>query len=181
MLLSFIAREPESGYGLKRKFGNSPLGVYRPSPGALYPALRRLLSRGLLTVEDETPEDGRAHRLYRVTHEGRAVYLDWLSQPVNPDTVANDLGLHLMRFVMMEDEVGPERTLAFLGNLADALAAFVAGMERYLASGAAPATPHTTLALRHGIMIYQTSLEWARSAITALASDDLASSDGGRT
>lgn len=137
-------------------------------------------------MEDETPVKGRAHRLYRVTDEGRAIYLDWLRQPVNPDTVANDLGLHLMRFVMMEDEVGPGQVLAFLRNLADALAAFVAGMEHYLASGAAPATPHTTLALRHGIMIYQTSLEWTRSAITALAPSDLApsdlaSSDGGRT
>ena len=181
MLLAFIAREPESGYGLKRKFGNSPLGVYRPSPGALYPALRRLLSRGLLTVEDETPERGRAHRLYRVTDEGRAVHLDWLRQPVNPGTVANDLGLHLMRFVMLEDEVGPEQVLSFLGNLADALDGFVAGMERYLASGAAPDTPHVTLALRHGIMIHRTSLEWARSAITALAPSDLAPSDAGRT
>ncbi|MGH2930415.1 MAG: PadR family transcriptional regulator, partial [Solirubrobacteraceae bacterium] len=61
MLLGFIARNPESGYGLKRRFGNSPLGVYRPSPGALYPALRRLVSRGLLEVEDQTPAKGRAH------------------------------------------------------------------------------------------------------------------------
>lgn len=168
MLLGFIAMQPESGYGLKRQFGSSPLGVYRPSPGALYPALRRLVSRGLLTVADETPERGRDRRLYRATAEGRAVHLEWLSQPVEPGTVANDLGLHLMRFVMMEQVMEPAQVIAFLKDLAAALHDFVAGMERYLASGAAPATPHVTLALEHGIAVHRASLQWAQSAIDAL-------------
>lgn len=165
MLLGFIARNPESGYGLKRRFADSPLGVYRPSPGALYPALRRLVSRGLLTVEDQAPASGRARRLYRVTAGGRAAYLDWLRQPVDPGTVANDLGLHLMRFAMMEGEAEPGQVAAFLRDLAGALDAFVSGMERYLASGDAPRTPHVTLALEHGIAVHRASLEWARSAL----------------
>jgi DNA-binding PadR family transcriptional regulator len=168
VLLGFIARQPESGYGLKRRFGDSPLGVYRPSPGALYPALRRLVSRGLLAVADQTPEKGRAHRLYRVTDEGRAVHLEWLRQPVDPDTVGNDLGLHMMRFAMMEQVIEPEHVTAFLEDLAGALDGFVSGMERYLASGAAPGTPHVTLAVEHGIAVHRASLEWARSAIKTL-------------
>ncbi len=48
VLLGVIADEPRSGYGLRKLFGSSPASVYQPSPGALYPALRRLEGRGLL-------------------------------------------------------------------------------------------------------------------------------------
>lgn len=172
MLLGFIALGPESGYGLKRRFGTSPLGVYRPSPGALYPALRRLVSRGLLAVE-ELPADredgsGRAERIYRATGEGRAVHLAWLRRPVDPETVGNELGLHLMRFAMMGEELPAEESRAFLADLAAALEKFVTGLERYLASGAAPDTLHVRLALEHGIAVHQTSLEWARDALRRL-------------
>jgi DNA-binding PadR family transcriptional regulator len=170
VLLGYIARRPESGYGLKRRFASTPLGVYRPSPGALYPALRRLVSRGLLAVEDLAQGDrargrGRAQRLYKVTEEGHSVFLAWLRQPVDPDTVAHDIGLHVMRFAMMEGELPPEEARAFLADFADALGRFVDGLEGYVASGAAPATPHTTLALQHGIAIHRASLVWAREAL----------------
>lgn len=170
-MLGYLARRPESGYGLKRRFASSPLGVYRPSPGALYPALRRLVGRGLLAVEeqDKKPGAGRAQRIYRATDKGREFYLDWLRQPVDPDTVGRDLGLHLMRFAMMEDELPPEAARAFLAGLADALGRFVDGMERYLASGAAPATRHATLAIEHGIAVHRASMDWAREALRKIS------------
>jgi hypothetical protein len=148
--------------------------VYRPSPGALYPALRRLVSRGLLAVEDLAQEDqahdrGRAQRLYRVTQEGHAVFLAWLRQPVDPDTVANDIGLHVMRFAMMEGELPPHEARAFLVDFADALGRVIDGIERYIASGEAPATPHVRLALEHGIATHRASLGWARKALREIS------------
>ena len=52
--------------------------------------------------------------------------MTWLRAPVEPATVSRDLGLHLMRFVMMEHLFPREEVLRFLQNLADALAAFTA-------------------------------------------------------
>lgn len=37
---------PSSGYDLKRIFATTPVGLYQPSSGTLYPALRRLEQRG---------------------------------------------------------------------------------------------------------------------------------------
>lgn len=48
VLLGMIAGEPSTGYHLKQEFATTPLGIYQPSSGALYPALRRLERRGLL-------------------------------------------------------------------------------------------------------------------------------------
>jgi Transcriptional regulator PadR-like family len=140
--------------------------VYQPSPGALYPALRRLVTHGLLRVEDAA-DGGRARRIYHATRAGRAIHLAWLREPVVPATVGNDLGLHLMRFAMMESELTRGEVLAFLDSLASALSGFIAGMEKYVSSGALT-SPHALLALEHGIAVHRASLAWARSAIKAL-------------
>jgi DNA-binding PadR family transcriptional regulator len=176
VLLSYIAREPCSGYSLRRQFDATPAGVYQPSPGALYPALRRLVSRGLLSVAENVSAGHRRLRLYQVTEAGRAAHLDWLRGPVDPATVGRDLGLHLMRFVMMENNLEREEVLAFLKALAHALGDFVDLMEGYLTSPAdrpwaeKPAPQHGRLALEHGVATHRVSLQWAHSAIEALAS-----------
>jgi hypothetical protein len=59
---------------------------------------------------------------------------------VEPATVARDLGLHLMRFVMMEKRLPPAEVITFLRSLADALAAFVAQLEGYMAAADFPAS-----------------------------------------
>jgi DNA-binding PadR family transcriptional regulator len=168
VLLAAIATEPRSGYGLKKLFSASPASVYQPSPGALYPALRRLADRGLLRAETSVSSGGRAARIHYVTAAGRAAHLAWLRQPVVPATVAADLGLHLMRFAQMEGQLAPEAVLAFLRDLADALEGFVSGMEQYLSSGAQSSRQHAELALEHGIVMHRASLEWTRSAIATL-------------
>jgi DNA-binding PadR family transcriptional regulator len=168
VLLGVIHGEPRSGYGLKKMFNASPASLYQPSPGALYPALRRLAARGLLRVED-TPNGRRAQRVYSVTEAGHRVHLDWLRQPVVPATVGADLGLHLMRFALMENHLPRPAVIAFLEDLENALQNFVTGMERYVASGAQSGRPHAELAIGHGIAVHRASLEWTRSALAALA------------
>jgi DNA-binding PadR family transcriptional regulator len=180
VLLGVIAHEPRSGYRLKKMFSTSPASVYQPSPGALYPALRRLERRGLLRAEKTVSSGRRTQRLYHVTDTGRAVYLAWLRQPVAPETVGADLGLHLMRFALMEGELPREEVLAFLSGLAAALGAFVSGMEEYLASGAQSASPHAELALVHGLAVHRASLAWAHSAAAAFAGETPAAGAVGR-
>ncbi len=128
---------------------------------------------------EETVSRGRRElRLYHATPAGHAAHLDWLRQPVDPATVVADLGMHLMRFAMMENQLEPEEVLAFLKGLADALDGFVAGLERYLASGAQATRRHAELALEHGIAMHRASLEWAQSAMAALAGPTAAQRSG---
>jgi DNA-binding PadR family transcriptional regulator len=168
VLLGVVYSEPRSGYGLKKMFSASPASVYQPSPGALYPALRRLEARGLLCAE-KIANGHRTQRMYHATEAGRAIHLNWLRQPVVPATVGADLGLHLMRFALMENHLPRQAVLAFLQDLADALESFVNGMERYVASGVQSGRPHAELAIEHGIAVHRASLEWARSALNTLA------------
>ena len=44
-LLGLLHQQPQSGYDLRKVFETTALGNYSGSPGAIYPALRRLESR----------------------------------------------------------------------------------------------------------------------------------------
>jgi DNA-binding PadR family transcriptional regulator len=171
VLLGMIAAAPSTGYDLKHEFVTTPLGVYQPSSGALYPALRRLERRGLLHAEPDSQNDRARHRrrfVYHLTEQGRAAHVAWVRRPVKPDTIAADLPLHLMRFVMMEWVLPPAEVLAFLADLRDALAAFLDGLESY-AAAAQFQERHPPLALDHGIATHTASLAWTKRTINILS------------
>ena len=172
ILLGLICTAPSSGYDLKRIFAVTPMGIYRPSSGSVYPALRRLEQKGLVKAQAPSGQGGqsaRRRRVYEPTQTGQAAHLTWLRTPIEPATVSRDLGLHLMRFVMMEHLLPPEEVLTFLQNLADALAALTAQLEQYAAGAADPTSRHPRLALDHGLEVHRASLRWAEHTIAAFS------------
>ena len=56
------------GYQVMRELSERSGGVWRPSPGSVYPTLNLLLDEGLVTAEDQS--GGR--RLFSLTDEGKA-------------------------------------------------------------------------------------------------------------
>ena len=169
VLLGMIFIEPSSGYDLKRRFAASPMGVYQPSSGALYPALGRLERRGLLGSETLQPAaGGRPRRVYRLTADGRQAHLGWIREPVRPQTVGQDLGMHLLRFVMMADVLPAGEVLGFLASLRTALAGFVATLEQAAAGPDLAASPAARLAVEHGLAVHRASLAWTGQAISTL-------------
>ena len=87
--LALLAEEPRNGYQIIQEIGERSGGVWRPSPGSVYPALQQLEDEGL--VQAETPEGGR--RRYTLTAEGQAyvtAHADEVSAPW--DVVARSVG-----------------------------------------------------------------------------------------
>jgi PadR family transcriptional regulator, regulatory protein AphA len=180
VLLGMIFVQPSTGYELKRRFATTPLGAYQPSSGALYPALDRLERRGLLASDALPPADGgRPRRLYHLTEDGSRVHLDWVREPVVPETVAQDLGLHLLRFVMMAQVLPEEAVVGFLDSLRAALAVFVASLERQVDAMDAVGNPYAELAVEHGLAVHRASLAWAEQAVTRLAGSPRGRGRGG--
>jgi DNA-binding PadR family transcriptional regulator len=163
VLLGTIMGVPKSAYDLKKWFATTPAGIYQPSPGALYPALRRLESFGLIRVQEEVSAGRRRRRMFLVTGDGLAAHRQWLREPVEPPLGERAIGLHLMRFVMMEHQLPRAEVLAFLDSFILAHEDFIAEVEKYTSYETEPGY-HPQLALRHGIDIHQTSLAWARRA-----------------
>src|ERR1700722_234840 len=175
VLLGMISLQPSTGYDLKRRFATTSLGVYPPSSGALYPALERLAGRGLLASEASgaLPQAarGRPRRRYRLTDDGRQAHLDWVRQPVVPETVAQDLGLHLLRFVMMAQVLPVEAVVGFLTSLRAARADLVGSLEQQADAIDAAGNPYPALAVEHGLAVHRASLAWTERAIARLTAD----------
>jgi DNA-binding PadR family transcriptional regulator len=66
-LITLLAEEPRNGYQLMQEIERRSEGVWRPSPGSVYPALQLLEDEGLVRAEES---DGR--KLFHLTEAGRA-------------------------------------------------------------------------------------------------------------
>lgn len=69
-LLALLEEEPRNGYGLMQEIERRSEGMWRPSPGSVYPALAQLEDEGLVRTEEAS---GR--KLYHLTDAGRE-YVD---------------------------------------------------------------------------------------------------------
>jgi DNA-binding PadR family transcriptional regulator len=67
-ILALLAEEPMHGYQIMQELSERSGGVWRPSPGSVYPTLQLLQDEGLVRGEDA--EGGR--RLFHLTDEGQA-------------------------------------------------------------------------------------------------------------
>ncbi|HEV2981623.1 MAG TPA: PadR family transcriptional regulator [Solirubrobacteraceae bacterium] len=65
--LLLLAEEPRNGYQIMQEVQDRSEGVWRPSPGSVYPALAQLEDEGLIRSEEF---DGR--KLFAITDDGRA-------------------------------------------------------------------------------------------------------------
>ena len=66
-LLVLLDEEPRNGYQLMQEIEQRSEGAWRPSPGAVYPALQQLEDEGLVRTRES---DGR--KAYELTDAGRA-------------------------------------------------------------------------------------------------------------
>ena len=66
--LLLLAEEPRNGYEIMQLVEERSEGVWRPSPGSVYPALAQLEDEGLIRSQEL---DGR--KVFAITDEGRAL------------------------------------------------------------------------------------------------------------
>ena len=65
-LLLLLAEEPRNGYQLMQEIESRSDGVWRPSPGSVYPALSQLEDEGLVRAEEGSPG-----KVFALTDAGR--------------------------------------------------------------------------------------------------------------
>lgn len=77
MVLRILSQEPMHGYDVMKALEKESAGMYRPSPGSVYPTLQMLQDEGYLSVVEA---DGK--KIYDITDTGRA-YLEENSDVVD--------------------------------------------------------------------------------------------------
>src|SRR5438309_6978052 len=66
-ILVLLSEKPLNGYQVMQELGQRSRGLWRPSPGSVYPALQQLEDEGLVRAEEK---EGR--RVFQLTDAGRA-------------------------------------------------------------------------------------------------------------
>jgi transcriptional regulator len=71
LILQTLAFGPAHGHAIARIIQQRSEEVLQVGHGSLYPALQRLLKRGLIVAADGLSENNRKARFYRLTAKGR--------------------------------------------------------------------------------------------------------------
>ena len=93
VLLGFLNLGPLTGYEVKKLLDQSTQAFWHAGLNQIYPTLKSLEDMGLVSSEIQ-PQEGRPDkRLYRITADGKAELLDWLSEPIRDLPPTKNLGL----------------------------------------------------------------------------------------
>jgi DNA-binding PadR family transcriptional regulator len=101
--LALLAEEPMNGYQIIQAISERSDGVWRPSPGSVYPALQQLEDEGLIRAQAD--EGGR--RAYQLTDEGHS-YVDAHPDEIRApwDAVAGSVGDTALQMRSLVGQVG---------------------------------------------------------------------------
>ena len=165
-LLGLLQQQPMSGYDLRKVFSTSAMGTFSDSPGAIYPALKRLETGGMVRGTVETSTGLRQRRIYRNTAKGRAALKAWLRRPLTRDDVIRRLDEAMLRFSFMDSTVGESRSSAFLQEMIDQISGYIPSLQQYLKKHSREMPASGRLALECGVQSYETQLRWAKAALS---------------
>jgi DNA-binding PadR family transcriptional regulator len=161
-LLGLIAGNPSSGYDLRKIFQDTPMAVYSDSPGSIYPALRRLQTRGLIAAQRKPGV--RRRRTLSITAAGRADLIRWLAKPLTLDEVARGTDGAELRLAFMSDHLGSKALSPFFTRFADLLEEHADRVTAVQKAIADQLTASATLALELGIATITARAAWCRRA-----------------
>ncbi len=170
-VLGLIVQKPRSGYDLRKVFSTTPMGHFSTSPGAIYPALRRIENSGWIRGNIDNKKGLRPRMVYRITTKGLESLKQHLRQTVTKDDVIWRLDDLMLRFAFMDDIVGRKYTLKFLEQFLAEIESYVSLLKQYHDQAGRNIPACSRLAMENGINNYQMNARWAKQAIKELAKE----------
>jgi len=164
-LLGLLQQKPASGYDLRKVFSSTSMKSHSDSPGAIYPALRRLQQKGLIRGSIEEGAGLRRRQLFRLTPKGLAELKVWITRPVTRAELVSGQDQIILRFAFSHTVAGPAASLEFLKSLKAALKDYIPDLHEELRDGKSAMPLSALLAFQCGIRGTECLLEWTRSAI----------------
>lgn len=165
-LLGLLQQKPASGYDLRKIFASTSMKTYSDSPGAIYPALRRLERDGMIRGTVEGGSELRPRQVFRVTPKGLAELKRWIALPIGREGLTSGLKMAMLRFAFSERAIGASTSLEILKSMEAALGPHLRDLGEKLEQMRPFAPTSGRLALECGIRSYESLLQWARYAIS---------------
>lgn len=164
-ILGLVRGGVPTGYAVSQVFAETPLSSFSPSPGSVYPAVKRLLKAGRLE-EVLHPGDQRA---LRVTSEGEDAFMAWLRSPVTRTDVEREMETVFLRLAFMSGALSSIEITRFLGQLQVELAAQSERLTLYAEQMSERMSVSSALSLGAGLARVRAYALWAGQAVETLA------------
>jgi PadR family transcriptional regulator, regulatory protein AphA len=103
VILGLLSESPLTGYQIKKIIDGRFRFFWNESYGQLYPALKSLLSNGLIEESGLAVRTGRSPKQYQLTEHGLAELKQWLHLPVERESIRLEILLK-MYFSHLVDE-----------------------------------------------------------------------------
>jgi len=167
-ILGLVSQEPMSGYDLRKLFATTPMWHFSASPGAIYPALKRLEQARLLKGTIQRKRTLRPRQVFAITKKGREALTGALSKPVTREDIIWHLDRILLRFAFSGYVLGPEATVALLKQFVVLTEEYLVWLREQVKLIPGQGPPYGRMALGHGLEMYQANARWARDVIRQL-------------
>lgn len=164
VLLGLLNRETMSGYELMHVFETTPLGGFSSSPGAIYPALKRLETAGLIQNQGGGARGAR----WSTTETGYALLREWVAQPLAADAIEKRLPEVMARFVFIGDILDGDEQVTFMTDLSAAIAARLRALAHAADAFGLSLRPHDRWALEASRMELNALTAWTGRAMAGL-------------
>ena len=106
-------RGQHSGYEIRKLFEDGPFATIQAVGfGSIYPALTALLRDGLVTVEEHSQDGKPDKKIYSITSDGQAAFMDALQSEPAIDKLKSDM-LFMLSY---GDLMGPGRVRALMNK-----------------------------------------------------------------
>lgn len=173
-ILGLLAEQPRTGYDIKKEAEGRLRHFWSESFGHLYPMLRRLKSRRLVSVRTVAGSRGRPDRMvYSITAAGRRALRGWFDRPPPPPHPRNELLLRLFLGRHAPPEALLRDLVAYRAGLSSALAALRSVEARLALEPEPPAdAPYWGLVLSFGTTLYEALVKWSDGAERTLRRSD---------
>jgi DNA-binding PadR family transcriptional regulator len=101
-ILALLAEQPRNGYQIMQELESRSGGVWRPSPGSVYPALQQLEDEGLVRAA----ESGGG-RVFELTERGRAYVKEHAAEVAAPwEALSSAAGEDVMGMISLCRQLG---------------------------------------------------------------------------
>jgi DNA-binding PadR family transcriptional regulator len=166
-LMGLVERKPSSGYDLRKIFSSTSMRSFSDSPGAIYPALRRLERESLIRGTIEEGSGLRRRRRFRLTSKGVAALKMWIARPVTREDLVRSQAEIMLRFAFSGQVAGVTGSLELLRSFEAALRPHLAGLREEFEASRAAMSGSGRMAFECGVRQTECLLEWVQRAITA--------------
>jgi DNA-binding PadR family transcriptional regulator len=166
MLLALVIRQqPVTPYQLFRIFERSPVTSINASKGQIYPAIKRLKARGLLTGK-AVAGDARKSEELSITPEGKLAAREWARAIDSSHVVLDD---PLRTRVLSFELLSREEQLEWIAKAKALVKERGALLDEYSRS---VSVPHQPIVHRSATELLRTKMEWLDELLYAIALKD---------